>query len=1436
MPLQQFHPAVSHWFNQVFDSPTEAQLQAWPSIKANKPTLIAAPTGSGKTLAAFLASIDSLICEGEQHGLPETTQILYISPLKALSNDIEKNLQLPLNGIRDALLESGHADIPVTAAVRTGDTTQSERSKMRRNPPHILVTTPESLYLLLSSVSGREMLHGVRSVIVDEIHALAGNKRGAHLSLSLQRLSALCVKHAGSEPIRIGLSATQKPIKAMAQFLVGEHQECNIVDTGHSRDRDLAIELPETPLEAILSNDAWDEVYDKLSSFTEDHRTTLVFVNTRRLAERAAHHLAERIGEEFVTSHHGSLSKEHRFQAEQKLKNGELKILVATASLELGIDIGDIDLVCQLGSPHSIAAFLQRVGRSGHSINARPKGRLFPASRDDLVECVALLDAIRNEELDRISIPSQPLDVMAQQIVAEVANREWSEQALYQQFKLALPYKNLTHETFTAVTRMLADGFSTRRGRRGAYLHRDSVNGILRPRRSARIVALTNAGSIPDQFDTDVILQPEGYSIGNLNEDFTFESIPGDIFQLGNTSYRMLKFEQGKVFVEDAHGVPPNIPFWLGEAPGRTDELSSAVAQLRERVGLLLAQGSESTQGILKQELGLSDSAAQQITEYFAAAKAAFNNKLPTQSTIIFERFFDEANDMHFVIHAPFGSRINRAWGLALRKRFCRKFNFELQAAATDDNIILSLGPTHSFPLEEVKDYLKSTTVRGILIQAMLDAPMFATQWRWNCNISLAVPRNRNGKRVPAQFQRSNAEDLIAVIFPDQLACLENIAGNREIPDHPLVEQTLDDCLHTRMDIDGLEKILQKIENNEIEIITADLTSPSPLAQEIINARPYAFLDDAPAEERRTLAIQQRRHLDVQSATELGKLDADAIARVRQEAWPAPRDAEECHDALVVLGFMSDSEAVANNHYIDDLMQQNRVTRLSTEINGVIKKIIVAAERLAQFLILFPNAEFTPQIQAVVENTNPQLDPEQILIEIIRSRLDCLGPVTIQQLATPLGLSVFQVEQSLLALEQQGYVVRGNFTNNQEAQEWCERGLLARIHRYTVKRLRNEVAAVSPAHFMSFLFHWQRLDDPLEGSQALNLVLDQLEGLILPAAAWEADIIPARLQDYLPHWLDQACTSGLLSWLRLNPLKTKENKLSLASPIRTTPISLIARPHVMHWRSFTTQNSNNIKHSSHAQQVYDYITQHGAMFFSDLVSATGLLRTQLENALGELVNTGELTADSFAGLRALMTPSQRKPSFGGRRLRRLINDNSIEDAGRWSLTSPVLKNNNNNESVENTSVQHIAETLLLRYGVVFKKLLDRENLPSWRDLLYCYHRMEARGEIRGGRFVTGFSGQQFALPEAVSMLRQFKQNESQHLIAISACDPLNLTGIFTPGKRVPAVSTNRIVYYKGVAIATNLKGVVSIASSTPAEIKQQVESMLIRKRLRHATV
>lgn len=1407
-PLGRFHPAVAGWFSRSFPAPTPAQAAAWPLIRAGRSTLVAAPTGSGKTLTAFLAAIDGLVQQGlAEGGLAEATRVLYVSPLKALSNDIHINLEEPLAGITAELARLGLPALEIRTAVRTGDTPQAERNAMRKRVPHILVTTPESLYVLLGSASGREMLADVQSVIVDEIHAIAGNKRGSHLALSLERLEALCNRPL----VRVGLSATQKPIDAVARFLVGVERPCEIVDIGHGRARDLALEVPSVPLEAVMSNDAWALVYDRLAALAGEHRTTLVFVNTRRLAERTTRHLAERLGAEVVAAHHGSLAREQRLSAEQKLKRGELRVLVATASLELGIDIGDVELVCQLGSPRSISAFLQRVGRAGHQVAGVSKGRLFPSSRDDLIECAALLDAVRRGELDTLKIPHAPLDVLAQQIVAEVACREWGEDELLQSFHRATPYAALDDATFQALLRMLAEGYTTRHGTRGAYLHRDLATRSLRGRRGGRLTALTSGGTIADNADYAVLLEPQGLNIGTVNEDFAVESLAGDVFQLGNTSYRILKIESGRVRVEDAQGMPPSIPFWLGEAPGRSDELSFAVARLRDEIDRRLAEGAavgrvDLSRAIdwLTGTLGLTETAARQIVEYLARARSALG-ALPTQQRLVMERFFDESGGTQLVIHSPYGSRINRAWGLALRKRFCRTFNFELQAAATEDAIILSLSTSHSFPLGEVWRYLHSASAEQVLIQALLDAPLFGVRWRWIATTALALPRMAGGRKVAPQLQRMKSDDLLATVFPDQVACLENIVGEREIPDHPLVRQTLDDCLHEAMDSEGWLALLRRMEGGQVELLARDLPAPSPLAMEILGARPYAFLDDAPLEERRTQAVLARRWSDPESADDLGALDPEAIAAVREEAWPEARSADELHEALTALGCIAEAETAAQpqwREWLAELARGGRATRMQVAHDRV---LWLPLERLMLLRAIYPQAPFQPHLQAPGGYDQP-IEEEAALVELIRARLSGFGPLPVALIARPLALPASAVAAALVRLESQGYVMRGRFSAGAVEEEWCERHLLARIHRYTVKRLRREIEPVERVDFMRFLADWQHLSATtrMQGREALATVVEQLEGFQAAAAAWEADLLPARLKDYGGTWLDELCRSGRIVWTRL-----AGRLRASGGPVRGTPIVLLPRRQLPTWYALAS-DAPAPELSSRAQRVFECLNAQGALFFDELQHDAHLLRSELEDALGELVVVGLVNADSFAGLRALLAPASKR-SRTARRSRGGAFIGGMDDAGRWALVrkSGAGEEEARTPAFDAEALEHIARVLLRRYGVVCWRLLAREAdwLPPWRDLLRVYHRLEARGEIRGGRFVAAVVGEQFALPEALGLLREVRKRPlTGEMLAVSAVDPFNQLGTLLPGARVPALAANRILFRDGLPVAVLAAG------------------------------
>jgi ATP-dependent Lhr-like helicase len=1409
-----FHPLVQQWFARRFPGgPTPAQVEGWPRIAVGRDVLIAAPTGSGKTLAAFLVCIDRLLQSGLAGELPEGIDVVYVSPLKALARDIHQNLETPLAEIRALASEQGGTVPDVRAQVRTGDTSPGARAAMGRRPPHILVTTPESLYLLVTAQKSREQLRRVRTVIVDEIHAVARDKRGSHLSLSLERLDAL----GEHRPQRIGLSATQRPIDTIARLLVGSGPGrstangapvCEVVDLGHRRALDLAIELPDSELQAVISHEQWGDVLDRIAREVRAHRTTLVFVNTRRLAERIAHLLAERLGPDQVAAHHGSLSRDRRLRLEERLRAGDLKALVATASLELGIDIGPVELVCQIGSPRSLGTFLQRVGRSGHALGATPKGRLYPTSRDELVESAALLRGVRAGKLDAIEPPLAPLDILAQQIVAAVSAEAWPEDALFALVRQAAPYAGLARQDFDAVVEMLAEGILTGRGRRAAYIHRDRVNGVLRGRRAARLAALTSGGAIPETADYKVVADPDDTVVGTVNEDWAIESMAGDIFLLGSTSWRIRRVEAGIVRVVDAAGAPPSIPFWLGEAPARTAELSWEVSDLREQIGTRLATGDEATaRACLESESGVGPDVAREIVRYLRAGQAALG-VLPTQRDLVFERFFDETGGMQLVIHAPFGGRVNRALGLALRKRFCRSFDFELQAAADDDAVVMSLGPQQSMPLSAIPRFLSARTVRETLVQALLASPMFQVRWRWNLGRALAVLRQRGGKRNPPPIQRMEADDMMAAVFPGLAACQDNAPpGPVEIPDHPLVRQTVHDCLHEASDVDGLVHLLEGIESGTIRTHFRESPEPSPLAHEILNGRPYTFLDDAPLEERRTRAVALRRGLP-ESVRDLGELDREAIARVRDEARPVPRDAEELHDLLLELLVLRPQADWSV--WFDQLLQEGRAATASTSTGP----LWLATERRTAVEALFPDAPVRPDVRLPHGLVTGALDAETAAVVAVRGHLGGLGPCVASEVAERTGLSLGMVESAVARLESEGFLLRGRFDPGREASlgsefsaELCERRLLARIHRYTTERLRREIEPVTAQDFLRFLLRWQHVapGTQLEGREGVLAVIEQLQGFEIAAGAWEATVLPARVAEYRGVWLDDLCLAGTTMWARLG-VRTGHDASDGGAPTssRATPMSFLVRDNLP-WllASARGQGTPAPPRTSVAQDVLECLRTRGALFYDEIVAGTGRLRAQVTEGLWELVARGLVTADGFGSVRALLSPRERwarrarqalspgrlrRPGLGGRR-----------SEGRWS----VLPIDEVDADVE-TLAEAVAEQLLARYGVVFRDLAARETLAlPWREIVRALRRLEARGTARGGRFVTGFVGEQYALPEAVEGLRQTRRLErTGETVRLAAVDPLNLVGILTPGPRVPALGTNAVVYRDGLPVGT----------------------------------
>ena len=1465
--MQDFHPLIAEWFRGRFARPTACQLEAWPRIRAGRDVLVSAPTGSGKTLAAFLICLDRLVAAGADGRLDDRIDVVYVSPLKALSNDIGKNLETPLAEIESLAAERGLPAPGIRTAVRTGDTPAWERQRMVRRPPHILVTTPESLFILLTAVRSRAALSRTSTVIVDEIHAIVDDKRGSHLALTLARLDDLVMKAGGARPQRIGLSATVRPIEDVARFLHGSEPEerlsafatgthaltpalsqrergkperslptardthglvagVSVIDSGHRRALDLAVEVPRDELGVVATNEMWAEMYERLAELIRAHRTTLVFVNTRRLCERVAHHLTERLGDEAVLAHHGSLSRRLRETAESRLRAGQLRAVVATASLELGIDIGTVDLVCQIGSPRSIAVTLQRVGRSGHQVDTPddphvPKGRLFATTRDELIECAALVRAIRHGRLDRLAVPDWPVDVLAQQLVAACACESWRVDDLFDLVRRAAPYAALPRTAFDAVLDMLADGITTSRGRRGAYLHHDRVNATVRGRRGARLAAITSGGAIPDNANYLVVAEPDQTTVGTVDEDFAVESMSGDIFLLGTTSWRIRRVESGRLRVEDAHGAAPSLPFWRGEAPGRTPELSEEVSGLRERIAEALTSADEGeTQAltVLRETCGLDPSGAEQAVAYVRAGVAALG-ALPTNRCVVAERFFDEAGGMQLVVHAPFGARINRAWGLALRKRFCRSFNFELQAAATDNGIVISLAEQHSFPLKVIFQFLTLDTVEAVLTQAMLPSPMFAARWRWNASRALAVLRFSGGRKVPPPIVRMRSDDLLASVFPDQVACQENLTGDIRIPDHPLVNETIRDCLHEAMDLDGLRAVLSGIERGEIRTRAIDTAEPSPFCHEILNANPYAFLDDVPLEERRARAVQLRRTLGP-DVGEIGALDATAIAAVADESWPVVRDADELHDALLTLVAVPPVPEWAV--WFGPLVADRRAGELRVGDTT----LWVPTERLELIRCLYPEGTVDPPLPEIGQ---PRPDGrEAAATELLRGWLESTGPDTAGALAARLAMPGALVDAGLARLEGEGQVLRGRFTGsglrgrNDAEVEWCNRRVLARIHRLTLGRLRREIEPVSSADFIRFLYRWQHLapGTTLHGTDGLLQILRQLQGYEISGASLEREVLARRMSRYDPEMLDRLCLSGEVMWGRLSPHPAFESPATLTPtlppsrtaageppsgptsvrpkrvrPTRVAPVTVFLRKDadwLLECAGRPDAVPDPLALSHPARAVLDALTTRGASFLAEAVRATGRLASEVEDGLWELVAAGLVTADGFDNLRAMVDPKRRRGEGRGRAAR------PRHTVGRWALLDDTDLSQPAGETVgdavaearHDEVVARFASQMLDRWGVAFRDLLARETLaPRWRELLAALRRMEARGEIRGGRFVAGFVGEQFARPEAVELLRVVRrEGPLPQPLSVPAADPLNLTGIVLPGPRVSALS------------------------------------------------
>ena len=1432
------HPAIATWFAERFpQGPTEPQALGWPLVRAGTDVLVAAPTGSGKTLAGFLMAInEAYLAHQAGEDVGGGTRVVYVSPLKALAVDVHHNLERPLAEIAQVAERLGLPVAPVTVAVRTGDTPSAARAAMVKGPPTILVTTPESLYLYLTADRSRRTLSRARTVIVDEIHALARDKRGSHLALSLERLD-----HAqlGPRPQRVGLSATQRPIELTASLLAGSGAEVHVtgeqacrpsppprsgtgrgprrrvevVDCGHRRDMRLSIEVPEQELAAVLSQEQLDELVQMIAARVRGHRTTLVFVNTRRLSERLAHLLGEVLGPDQVAAHHGSLSAERRKRTEARLRAGELRALVATASLELGIDVGPVDLACQVGSPRSISTFLQRVGRSNHSRHGVPEGALYPTTRDELVECAALLRAVHRGRLDRVVAPVAPLDVLAQQVVAEVAAvEEQAEDELFELYSQAGPYAGLSRDDFDAVVALASEGIATGHGHRMAFLHRDRVNGVLRPRRGARLAALTSGGAIPELGDYRVVAEPDELFVGTVNEDFAIESSVGDVFLLGTHSWRVKRVGAGEVRVLDAQGAPPTVPFWVGEAPSRTVELSEEVSRLRSDVAAWLgSDGLGQAAGRLAADCGLSPAAADQVVRYLATGLAQLG-RLPTGEQLVFERFFDEAGGMQLVVHSPFGGRVNRALGLALRKRFCVTFDFELQAAASDDAVLLSLGPQHSFPLSSAPQLLHPGTVRSVLEQAVLTSPMFASRWRWDLSRALAILRFRGGRKNPLPVQRMEADDLMAAIFPALAACQENTPpGPVTLPDHVLVRQVVEDCLHEAMDLDGLVELVEGLRSGRVRAHFVDSVEPSVLAHEILGSKPYTYLDDAPLEERRSRQVQVRRGLPVQ-AQDLA-LSPEALHRARDEVAPAPRSPDELHELLLSCVVLKVRPQWAP--WLADLVAHGRAVQ-AVAPGGGDGPAACATERREQAEVLLPGVVFEPGHRLVPRG--PAGVPAPVLDEVVtaalRGHLGLSGAVTVDHLADELCVRASTVAIGLARLEAEGFAFQGQFDPGVGAgPQWCARHLLARAHRYSREHLRRQAQPVSARELMRFLLRWQHVapGSQLQGRAGTLAVVGQLQGWELAAGAWDDPVLSQRVESYQRRWLEDLCLAGQVGWGRLSPRPAETGpagRRGTATPSRATPVTFFLRQD-LDWLMSAKRSGTAPEPPEHGpgREVFEVLGARGAMFASDLASATGRLPSEVDEGLWDLVARGLVTSDGFGAVRSLFSgrtgwARHRGAERGRAPGRPLGSRRTLRPAGegRWSLLAPP--SGTGALLPVDELAELVANQLLARWGVVFWDLVHQEDLSvPWREVLWALRRFEARGTVHGGRFVNGFAGEQYALPEAVEELSRVRQAKAGgEIVRLSATDPLNLTGVLLPGRRVPALRTNSIVLRDGLPL------------------------------------
>ncbi len=1302
-PLASFSPAVRDWFQGTFDGPTPAQERGWPAIASGSHTLIQAPTGSGKTLAAFLFALDRA-----KPG--KGTQVLYVSPLKALNYDVERNLRGPLAGIGSKL----------SVAVRTGDTPQSERARMQRNPPDILITTPESLYLILTS-HAKSMLTTVETVIVDEVHAVAGTKRGAHLALSLERLARLI-----DRPFqRIGLSATQRPLEEIGRFVSGG-RDIELVDAGSAKELDLEVVVPLEDMREPGSGDPqdgggrsiWPSIYPRLLELVEAHRSTIVFVNSRRLAERLALRLNELAEKEVARAHHGSLAREQRLEVEELLKRGAIPCLVATSSLELGIDMGAVDLVIQVESPKSVAAGLQRVGRSGHSLGDVSKGRIFPKFRADLLECAVVVGRMREGAIEETRIPRNPLDVLAQQIVAISAQEEIPVDELYDLVRGAYPFRDLSRAQLENVLDMLAgrypsEEFAELRPR----IVWDRTAGLVRGRDGAGRLAVTNAGTIPDRGLYGVFLVEGGGRVGELDEEMVYEAREGQVFLLGASSWRIEEITRDRVLVSPAPGIPGQVPFWKGESLGRPYELGEAIGRTARE---LVALDDDRATKRLRDGHSLDELAARNLMVFLREQEAA-TGVVPSDRSIVVERFRDEIGDWRVCVLTPFGARVHAPWSLALAARLRESLGLEVGSIWSDDGIALHLPDADSPPpIEDL--VIEPRELEELVLAELGQTALFGARFRENAGRALLIPRRRPGERTPLWQQRLKAQALLQVA--------------RRYPDFPVVLETVRECLQDVFDLPALRKLLGDLQARRVDLVSVETATASPYASSLLfdYVATYMYEDDTPLAERRAQALALDRDLirELLGQEELRDLlDADALAQVEEELRGDPRTVDGLHDHLLRRGDLLAGE------YDEALAEPLLAERRAVTVRLAGEERLIAAEDAGRYRDAVGAMPPSGLPEAFLESGEDPLG--FLLVRFARGR----GPFTTAEAVARFGPAA---EEGLARLEADDRLVRGELRPGGTEREWCDPDVLRRLRRASLAKLRRQVEPAGREALARFLPAWQGLDR----RATLREALVPLQGLSLPASLWESDVLPRRVPNYQAAQLDQLCASGEVVWvgagLERVAIYFREDAPALGRP------GALPRP------------------EGEAHEAIRAALSGGARFWYDLLAATGLEGETALPALWDLVWAGEVSNDAWTPLRASRRFQTPRPERRQRRFSRSRANAITATQGRWSATAPLFGGD--------PDPRALAELLLERQGIVTRDGVRAEGVPGGYSRVYQeLRKLETLGICRRGYFVEGLGGAQFALPGAVERLRE---ESTDAPLVLAAADPAQPYGAAIP--------------------------------------------------------